>query len=282
MKQLFENISTLSNFWNTLFFIIIVFFVAWIISRLIRYVIIQYLRKKSGREYKQTSIKFLKNSIKFIMGVIALSLIVISVPEFRSKAKYIFLGSGILVAIIGFAAQSALSNLVAGAFIVIFKPFRVDDYIRLDENRYGIVEDINLRHTVIRNFENKRIIIPNSIISIESILNHTIQELYVQSQTHFEVGLYANIDRVKEIISEEALKHPSIIDNRTPEEIVQDVNQIIIRVISVQNNIIKIRLYAWVSSPFDEFKFRCDVVESCHKRFIEEEIAMPTYFIKQE
>ncbi len=276
------NKIDLNNFWGILLFVIGVIFVSWIISRVIRYFIIRYLRKREGEEYKQTSATFLKNSVKFIIGIIALIFIIYSIPAFRSQATYIFSGAGILAAIIGFAAQSALSNLVAGAFIVIFKPFRVDDYIRLDEKRYGIVEDINLRHTVIRNFENKRIIIPNSVISVESILNHTIKDLHVLSHTHFEIGLYADIDLAKKIITEEALKHPAVIDNRTPEEIIQNVSQITIRLISIQGNTIQFRLYAWVSSPSEEFQFRCDMLESTYKRFRKEGVDLPKYIIKQE
>ncbi len=276
------NKIDLNNFWTVILFIIGVVFISWIISRIIRYFIIRHLLKRKGEEYKQTSATFLKNSVKFIVGLIAVIFIIVSVPAFRSQASSIFVGAGILAAILGFAAQSALSNLIAGAFIVMFKPFRVDDYIKLDEKRYGIVEDINLRHTVIRNFENKRIIIPNSVISVESILNHTIKDLHVQSHTHFEVGLYADIDLVKKIINEEALQHPSIIDNRTPEEILQDVSQINIRVISIQGNTIQLRLYAWVSSPSEEFQFRCDMLERVHKRFRAEGIDLPKYLIQKE
>ncbi len=272
----------LTNFWTVLLFVIGVIFISWIISRIIRYFIIRHLRKRKGEEYKQTSATFLKNSVNFIVGFVAFTIIIVSIPAFRSQASKIFVGAGILAAILGFAAQSALSNLIAGAFIVMFKPFRMDDYIRLDEKRYGIVEDINLRHTVIRNFENKRIIIPNSIISVESILNHTIKDLHVQSHTHFEVGLYADIDSVKKIITEEALQHPAVIDNRTPEEVLQDVSPIILRVISIQGNAIQLRLYAWVSSPSEEFQFRCDMLERVHKRFRKEGIDLPKYLVKQE
>ncbi|MBS9766596.1 MAG: mechanosensitive ion channel family protein [Flavobacteriaceae bacterium] len=272
----------LYHFWGIVLFIIGVILVSWLISRIIRYFITRHMRRKRGEEYTQTSTTFLKNSVKFIVGIIGFTFIIISVPAFREKADYIFSGAGILAAILGFAAQSALSNLIAGAFIVIFKPFRVDDYIRLDEKRYGIVEDINLRHTVIRNFENKRIIIPNSVISVESILNHTIKDLHVLSHTHFEIGLYGDIDLAKKIITEEALQHPSIIDNRTPEEVLRGESQIRIRLISIQGGTIQFRLYAWVSSPSEEFQFRCDMLERVHKRFRKEGIELPKYLVKQE
>ena len=153
------------------------------------------------------------------------------VPSLRSKATIIFSGAGILAAIIGFAAQAALSNLIAGVFIVIFKPFRVGDYIKIDEERIGIVQDITLRHTIINNFENKRLIIPNSIISTESILNHTIEDSHILSFNNFKIGLNANVDLAKKIIQEEAVKLNHVIDNRTPEEVLTEEHQIMVRFI---------------------------------------------------
>jgi len=68
-------------------------------------------------------------------------------------------GAGILAVAVGFASQAALSNIISGVFVVIFKPFRVGDRLKINELT-GVVEDITLRHTVIRDLENKRIIIP--------------------------------------------------------------------------------------------------------------------------
>ena len=56
--------------------------------------------------------------------------------------------------IVGFAAKDAISNLIAGLFIVLFRPFRIGDYIKLENESTGIVDDITLRHTVINTFEN--------------------------------------------------------------------------------------------------------------------------------
>lgn len=256
-------------------FVILVTLVAWLLSRLLRFVAVQYLKKSNSDVYSKTSIQFLKNSIKFIIGIFAFAVIVLSVPVFRAKANYIFSGAGILAAILGFAAQSALANLIAGAFIVIFKPFRVGDYIRLDDTRSGIVQDINLRHTTINNFENKRLIIPNSLISGESILNHTIEDSQVLSFNNFHLGLYADIDLARKIIQEEAKKIPSIIDNRTPEEVINNQEQIAVRVISTHNQIVHLRAYAWILNPLEEFKVKCELREAVHKRFVLEGIEFP-------
>lgn len=274
----FANLSyNLDSFLNITIFIIVIFFLAWIVSRIVRFVIIKLIKRsnqKRERDYSTTSLKFLMNSVKFLAAVIAVLIIIFTIPIFRAKATLIFSGAGILAAIIGFAAQAAISNLIAGAFIVIFKPFRVGDFIKLDESRVGIVEDITLRHTVINNFENKKLIIPNSVISTESILNNTIDDSKVLSFNNFKIGLYADIDKAKKIIQEEAQKLDHIIDN--PESTISvDKNNIDVRVVSTLEGSIHLRAYVWINEPFSEYRNRAILTEEVHKRFIKEGIEMP-------
>ena len=263
-----------------LLFIITVTIIAWLISRIIRFFIIIYLKRSKSDIFSKTSIQFLKNSIKFIIGVIAVIFIILNIPELRNKATIIFSGAGILAAIIGFAAQAAISNLIAGSFIVMFKPFRVGDYIKLDETRMGIVEDINLRHTTINNFENKRIIIPNSIISTESVLNHTIEDSHILSFNNFYIGIYANIDLARKIIQEEAAKLPNVIVNRTPDDVSKSDNYIPVNVISTHNSMVHLRAYAWLVNPLEEFSIKCQLREAVHKRFVAEGIEFPKTMAK--
>ncbi|GGG99172.1 mechanosensitive ion channel protein MscS [Polaribacter pacificus] len=270
-----DDILKLDNFWSILLYMFFVFFVTWILSRIIRFFLVKYIKHKKQERFGGTSVFFLKNSIKFFLGICAFAYIMANVPWLRSKATLIFSGAGILAAIIGFAAQAALSNLIAGVFIVVFKPFRVGDYIKLDEERIGIVQDITLRHTVINNFENKRLIIPNSIISTESVLNHTIEDSNILSFNNFRIGLRADVDLAKRIIQEEAVKLEFVIDNRTPEEVLTDGHQITVRLIDVTEEFIHLRAYVWLNEPFQEFKLKCDLKEAVHKRFVKEGVDLP-------
>jgi len=266
----------LTSFWHITLYIITVIFITWLLSRLIRFLLVKYIsRKNAEHQYSITRLKFVKNSVKFFLGIIAFLIIVFTIPVFASKASLIFSGAGILAAIIGFAAQAAVSNLIAGAFIVLFKPFRVGDFIKLDDSRLGIVDDITLRHTVINTFENKRLIIPNSLISTESIFNHTIDDMYVQSFNNIMVGLHADIDKVKQIITEEALKLTYIIDNRSQEEVSKNAPQIKIRVKDINESGIYLRAFIWVTDPYDEFRVKSELLEAVHKRFLKENIDLP-------
>lgn len=254
-------------------FILGLFILSILVSRLLRYILIKIISKR--RAQSNTSLNFLKNSIRFLMLVIAFVIMVLAVPILRNQAKFIFSGAGILAAIIGFAAKDAISNLVAGSFIVIFKPFRVGDYVRLDNNRVGIVQDITLRHTVINNFENKRLIIPNSIISTESILNHSIEDSYILSFNNFRVGILADLDLARKIIQEEAGKLPYISTDFQPVTHVVSKDEIEVRVVDINESFILLRAYVWLNNPLEEFKMKCALKEAIHKRFVKEGVDLP-------
>lgn len=265
-----ENIDT---FWEIFAFILIVTFLTWLISRALRFILHKILSRKRKDESK-TGYLFMRSSVKLVLGVFAIIYIIYTIPLLREKALFIFSSAGVFAAIIGFAAQSAIANLVSGVFIIVFKPFRVGDYIKLDENRLGVVSDITLRHTVINNFENKRLIIPNSIISKESILNHTIQDSQILTFNNFILGMYADIDLARKIISEEALKMPFMIDKRTAEEIKN--NKVIkVQVINTKESVIHIRAYVWIDGPTNEFSSKAHLREAVHKRFIKEGVNLP-------
>lgn len=263
----------LSNILHVIGFVLVVFLISVLTSRLLRYILTKMISKR--RTQSNTSLNFLKNSIRFLVFVFAFVIIVLSIPILRNQAKFIFSGAGILAAIIGFAAKDAISNLVAGSFIVIFKPFRVGDYVRLDTNRVGIVQDITLRHTIINNFENKRLIIPNSIISTESILNHSIEDSYILSFNNFRVGILADLDLARRIIQEEAKKLPYITTDYQPETHVVSKDEIEVRVVDINESFILLRAYVWLNNPLEEFKMKCALKEAIHKRFVLEGVDLP-------
>ncbi len=275
MKPFLESLLKPNDFWSIFGYIFIVIFVSWVLYRILRFFIVLYIKSRRKDRFGRTSIQFLRNSIKFFIGIFAILYIIATVPVFRSKAAFIFSGAGILAAIIGFAAQAAISNLIAGAFIVIFRPFRVGDYIKLDNERTGIVEDITLRHTIINNFENKRLIIPNSVISTESVLNHTIDDSDILSFNNFKVGLNADIDLARKIILEEVKKLNYVLDKSFPSEKVVAAYKTEVNVIDVTESFIHLRAYVWIDEPFQEFKIKCQLKELVHKRFLLEGVDLP-------
>ncbi len=222
-----------------------------------------------------TNYQFLRHVITAIIYVLGFSWAVYAVPNLRTVANSLLAGAGILAVAVGFASQHALSNIISGIFIVVFKPFRVNDRLHIRNQFNGIVEDITLRHTVIRDFQNRRILIPNSVISDEVIVNSDFEDDKICK--FFEVGISydSDIERARAIIQEEALAHPLLLDNRSDEDRRAGKPQVLVRVIGLGEYSVNLRGYLWAVNAADAFVMACDLFESVKKRFDAEGIEIP-------
>lgn len=262
--------------WQYWLKVAIIIVAAYSVSFIIRKILGLFIKRKSLKvNVDPTNFSFLKNSISFIIFTVGLIAIFYITPSLKTVSKALFAGAGVLAAIIGFASQKAFSNIISGIFILIFRPFRVTDVIEIGSLNKGIVEEITLRHTIIRNYENRRIIIPNSIISEETIVNSNIIEEKIKKFVEFDISYESDIDLAKKIIYEEAINHPLIYDNRSEEDKTNDKPIAIIRVIRLGEYSITIRAYIWAKNNDDAFVLNCDMNESVKKRFDKEGIEIP-------
>ncbi len=222
-----------------------------------------------------THFSFIKNSLGFVIYTCAAIIIFYSIPQLRSLGTALFAGAGIFALVIGFASQQAFSNIVSGLFILIFKPFRVTDIIEFINGQMGVVEEITLRHTVIRDFGNRRIVIPNSVISEDTIINSSIYDQKIRKHIEFSISYDSNIDKAIEIIQDEAMKHPLLIDNRTPKEIVDGQPVVLVRIMGLGNSSVDLKAFAWSNNAPNAFTLKSDLLKSVKERFDREGIEIP-------
>lgn len=253
--------------------VLVILIVTLIVAKLIK----KALNKKEHfLKMDATQYKFLSHFISGLVYFFGILLALYSIPALRGLATSIFAGSGVLAIIIGFASQQAFANIVGGIFIAVFKPFRLGDRVKfVDKDVIGIVEDITLRHTVIRTFDYKRIIVPNSVINSEVLENANIIDQ--KTQEFFEIGISydSDVNKAMQIIKEEALKHPLFINNRTEEEIDNNKESVKVRVIGFGESSVNLRAYVWTNSPTDAFIVGCDLNKSVKERFDKEGIEIP-------
>lgn len=265
----------LDSRWEQIGFALSVLAVAFLLGRIIRYLLGRFFRKAALKlNVDPTRYNFFKNASDFLIYLIAVVVIFRSIPSLRAFGDTLLTGAGILAAIVGFASQSAFSNIVSGIFLVIFRPFSVGDRIRIGQLYTGDVEDITLRHTVIKDFENRRIVIPNTVISNEVIVNSTIVDEKVCMFIELGIAHEANIGKAQQIIQEEALKHPYYIDNRTPAELAKGEHSVMVRVMGFTEVATQLRGYVWARNPNDGFELKCDLHKSVKQRFDNEGITL--------
>lgn len=276
-----KELKSMENFFDSNYFkytliVVIALVAAGIFSRILRFMMNRFFIRTSKKlNVDHTRFNFLKNAVSFMVFTAAFVVIFVMIPELKALGLTITAGAGVITAVLIFASQQAFSNIISGIFIVIFQPFRVNDHIKVGELFVGSVEDITLRHTVIRNYENRRIIIPNSVISTQTIINSNIVEDKILNFLEIGISYDSNIDKAMEIIRSEAMKHPNFIDNRSDEEKQNKVPSVIIRVINLADWSVNLRAYIWSENSSSGFVMKCDLRKLIKERFDQEGIEIP-------
>lgn len=227
-----------------------------------------------------TYFKFIGNALTTIIYTIGIIFAIREFPPLRTLASSLLAGAGILAAIIGFASQQAFSNIISGIFIVISKPFRVNDRLKIKEIYAGVVEDITLRHTVIRDFENRRIIVPNAVMTNEILVNADYNDDPVCKFVEFGVSYKTDLGKTKKIMIDEVAKHPLYFDRRSEADIAAGKPLVMVRVVRLMDSAIILRADAWAKTPSEAFDLYCDLLESIKNRFDTEGVEIPYPHIK--
>lgn len=236
---------------------------------------LHHISKRQVSRGDATNLKFLRYVAIAGIYFSGFLLATLAFPSFRGIAQTALGGAGVVALVIGIASREALSNIFGGLLIIAFKPFKIGDVVMLADGMEGAIADITLRHTVIRNFDNKMIVIPNSIINNERITNYDLGELKCCERIEIGISYDSDIDLAKKIMKEECENHPLIFDNRSVQDKEDGLPIIRTAVTKLNDFSMTIRAWAWVKSFDDSFRLRCDIYESVKKRFDKEGIEIP-------
>jgi small conductance mechanosensitive channel len=231
-----------------------------------------------NKKIDPTMAKFLTRLLSSAIYIFFIFVIISQINPLNQFAVSLLAGSGVAVLILGFAAQEAFSNLIAGVFLSLFRPFSVDELINIPSiNVMGRVEDITLRHTVIRTFENNRVIVPNNIINSSVIENRDIIDNKICNFFLVGISYDSDIDVARSIMIEEAIKHPNLMDTRSDEDKINGVPLVNVVVANLNTSSVDLRMALWAQNAPDSFKLMADLRENIKKRFDEKdiEIAFP-------
>jgi small conductance mechanosensitive channel len=258
--------------YHVLLDLIVLIAVLYTSSKIVKYFVIKSLIKTDDNDSK-TRLRFFKNALDFFFFLIGIIAIFNIVPALRQISMGVFAGASLFVALIGLAGQRAVANIIAGFFIIGFKSFRVGDFIYVGSH-LGIVEDINLRHTTIRNLENKRIIIPNFNIATDTIINTTLHDEKVCKFVDIDVSYEADMDKAIAIIRQEAENHKDCLDTRTPKEVEVGKPKVVVRVNSLENAAVNLRAFVWCKDELTAIIMRQELLKSIKEGFDKQEVTL--------
>ena len=235
-----------------------------------------FQRIAKNPQIKEGQILIARKIFQTALYIFAIFAIIREIPALASIATSFLAGSGLVAVVVGFASQEALTNIVSGAFIIFFKPFTINDRISLpDKNIVGFVEDISLRHTVIRTVENSRVIIPNSTINSSILENSNYKDNRRMNFFGINVSYSTDLDKAIAIIEEEISKHPNFLDTRTSLDIAKGIKAVTARVTALGDSSIQIRAGVWSEDFGKGYVMLCDLNKSVKEHFERENIEIP-------
>jgi small-conductance mechanosensitive channel len=171
---------------------VFILFIAWLLSRGIRYAIRRVGRKESTGT--QASLYTLSRLSHYTIIIVAVFIALTSIGlDFGNLA----LVAGALSVGIGFGLQSIVNNFVSGLIILFERSLRVGDYIELDTGLTGTVKAINVRSTLINTNDNIDIVVPNSEFVTTRLTNWTLGERILRVRIPFGVAYGSDKELVR-------------------------------------------------------------------------------------
>lgn len=178
------------------------------VPKLIVAIIILWVGMKLAKMLKKLILKALDRrnaevSLKTFLGslvdiLLKAMIVIMAMDVIGIKATSFIALLGALGLAIGMAMQGTLQNFAGGVIILLMKPFKVDDYIECGPYK-GYIKEIRIFHTIMRPFNGRTIIIPNSELATKSLINHT-KEPQIRLDVVASVAYGTDIAKVKRVL----------------------------------------------------------------------------------
>tara|TARA_R110002124_G_scaffold267187_5_gene434319 strand:+ start:645 stop:1568 length:924 start_codon:yes stop_codon:yes gene_type:complete len=237
-------------------------FVSWLLRRAIRLLV----ERDRDQRIDRMAVSFLSKVASVFVWVVSVTLYAHMIPALDRLSTALLASVSVASIVIGLAAQSTLANFVAGLSLIFYRPFRLGDRVQINAPtglETGIVEDVSLGYTVLQTFDNRRVIISNSVISNTVMVNLTAVHPRVMALVPVSIGYDADIDQARAIILELAAQHP----------LAEDIAGC--PVVLLGPSSVDLSLRVWCADSADAWSVQTDLTEQIKKRFDAEGIEIP-------
>lgn len=227
--------------------------------KLVKFLSKRCKKSKWYRKVDQSVAHFVVSSMNVILKILVFvsAALVLGVPATSFVA--ILTSAGVAV---GLALQGSLSNFAGGLMILIFKPFRVGDYIE-SADVSGTVQDISIFYTVLITPDNKTIHCPNGALSNTHVTNFSEQEIR-RVDIPVSVSYDTDVDAVKQILTEVASEHALILPDHAP----------FVRLAECADSSLDFTVRVWCKNT-DFWTVKFDLIETIQKRLVDAGIEIP-------
>lgn len=231
-----------------------------LIGHLLIKLFMKILRKsKFAEKGDPTAVRVLNNFIRVGLYVVLLVTVISILGVPMASVVAAIASAGVAI---GLALQGALSNLAGGVMILIFRPFRLGDFVEVDDYS-GTVTDIGIFYTVLTTTDNKVVTVPNGTVMGDSIVNYSVKDTR-RVELVFSAAYGTDAEKVKKLLLAEADKHELVLKEPAP----------FARLTKQNDSSLDFTLRVWTKSS-DYWTVHFDLLETLTRRFEEEGIEVP-------
>lgn len=187
---------------------ILILWVGMRLAKLLRKVIVRGLDRRNA----EPSLKSFLGSLVDVLLKAMIIIMAMDVVGIKATSFIALLGAMGLA--IGMAMQGTLQNFAGGVIILLMKPFKVGDYIECG-NFKGYIQEIRIFHTVMRPFNGRTIVIPNSELSNKSLINHTKEDM-IRLDVVASVAYGSDLQKVREVLMQVINDDPLVLHEPKP------------------------------------------------------------------
>lgn len=251
-----DLLITVKDIGLKLLYALIVFIVGRI---LIKWITKLMKKSKFAQKHDATVVRFLQNFVGIALHVVLIVTIIgiLGVP--LASVVTVIASAGVAI---GLALQGALSNVAGGIMILLFRPFRLGDFVDT-AGHSGTVTDIGIFYTVLTTGDNKVVTIPNGTIMGDSVINYSVKDTR-RVDFVFNVAYGTDVAKVRSILLEEAEKHELVLKDPAP----------FCRLSKQSESSLDFTMRVWVESK-NYWTVNFDILEAVTNRFTAEGIEIP-------
>ena len=189
--------------WHRILIAAAVFVLVSIVARLVDW----RLKRRPLAPQAETRYRVLRRAVTATILVVGFFSALLVIPQVRALAGGLLASSAVLGLIVGFASQQVLGNFIAGLVIALTQPIRIGDRVNYDGYE-GAVEEIGMTYTVIRTLDRRRLLVPNSKLASDTIVNASIRNPETFAEVTIPLPLTADIDAALAALREEVAAEP--------------------------------------------------------------------------
>lgn len=239
-----------------LVFALAILIIGWMVAKFLR----RFARKTMDRAHMDPTLSSFLSNILYALALAFVIIATLNKVGIQTASLIAVLGAAGLA--IGLALQGSLSNFAAGVMIILFKHFKVGDFIE-GANHSGTVEALDIFNTTLVTPNNQTVIIPNAKLTEGPITNYS-EKATRRLDLTIGISYEDNIDRAKNAIRDEITKNKRLLDSPEPMVAVKELGESSVN--------LAVRCWANTSDYWDAY---FELLEAIKLRLDKEGVSIP-------